>query len=84
MTVNGLLVNDMDTNAEVIGYVKWIKASFAHAVLMSQNDRRFDFPLILKKVMNMELFLNVCGFNDSVKYQERFILVEKKVISRKN
>lgn len=56
MTVNGILVDDMDTDAAVIGYVKWIKASFLHALLMSQNDRRFDFPLIFKKVMNMELF----------------------------
>lgn len=65
MTVNGIPVDAMDIHAAVVGLVKWIKA-FSHAVLISHNGRRFDFPVLLKMVMNIDkrwgVFDSVCGF----------------------
>lgn len=69
MTVNGIPVDAIDIHAAVVGLVKWIKA-FPHALLISHNGRRFDFPVLLKTVMNIdkiwEFFDSVCGFIDSL------------------
>lgn len=63
MVVNGKHMDAMDIHAAVVGLVKWIKA-FSHAVLISHNCRRFDFPVLLKTVINIdktgEFFDNVC------------------------
>lgn len=69
LTVNGKPVDAMDIRAAVVGLLKWIRA-FPHAVLISHNGRRFDFPVLLKTVMNIdktgEFFDSVCGFIDSL------------------
>lgn len=69
LTVNGKPVDAMDIRAAVVGFLKWIRA-FPHAVLISHNGRRFDFPVLLKTVMNIdktgEFFDSVCGFIDSL------------------
>lgn len=86
LTVNGKPVDAMDIHTAVVGLLKWIRA-FPHAVLISHNGRRFDFPVLLKTVMNIdktgEFFDSVCGLFNSLSILERSILVEK-VINWKN
>ncbi|XP_055995767.1 uncharacterized protein LOC125668954 isoform X2 [Ostrea edulis] len=69
MTVNGRPVEALDIHGAFDGFIKWIK-SFPNAVLISHNGRRFDFPVLLKTVMDIgktgEFFDNVCGFIDSL------------------
>ncbi|XP_056018341.1 uncharacterized protein LOC125682729 isoform X2 [Ostrea edulis] len=69
MTVNGRPVEALDIHGAFDGFIKWIK-SFPNEVLISHNGRRFDFPVLLKTVMDIgktgEFFDNVCGFIDSL------------------
>lgn len=59
----------MDIRASVVGLLKWIRV-FPHAVLISHNGNRFDIPVLLKTVMNIdktgEFFDSVCGLIDSL------------------